>query len=197
MMLKRDIYLSIAAAEVISIFLLPTLINTNSFKKIPLAPLTLFVLYPLVVFFGMYIASILAKRLGFLWQLAKFALVGVLNTSIDFGVYNFLIATTLATKGPGIILINATSFSLALINSFFWNRDWVFGESKKNKFSTFAVVTLIGLLINTGAVFAITTYVNPVLVDTPEVWANIAKLLATGMSLVWNFLGYKLIVFRR
>src|SRR3990167_7647512 len=145
---RRDLLLTLAAALTVGIFLIPTLLNTGLYSKIPSPLLLLFILIPLLATTGMYFIWFIGKKFSILWQLYKFALVGVLNTAIDFGILNFLIAITQVTSGVGIVLINATSFSTALVNSFFWNRDWVFGQTKRSNFVTFAVVTLIGLSIN-------------------------------------------------
>ena len=194
---RKDYLFSLAAAFLISIFALPTLINTGFYSRLPSPILLLFVGLPIFTLAGMVVANFLGQKLGIFWQFAKFALVGVLNTAIDFGILNLLIAITSITGGLGIIFINATSFSTALVNSYFWNRDWVFAGSKRGDLVTFIIVTIIGLSINTGIVFFLTTYVSPVLVTTQAQWANLAKILATGISLVWNFAGYKLIVFKK
>ncbi|OGD86369.1 hypothetical protein A2870_00630 [Candidatus Curtissbacteria bacterium RIFCSPHIGHO2_01_FULL_41_11] len=195
-MSKKDSLLSAAAGLGVAVFLVPTLLNTNIGSKIPLFPLSLLAL-PVFTYGGMFVASIIGRSFPILWQLAKFALVGVLNTAIDFGALNFLIARTGVVSGPLIIALNATSFSLAVINSYFWNKGWVFPEGKKSNFLTFFAVTLVGLAINSGVVFILTTFVSPVFVTSSKLWANLAKVLATGLSLVWNFLGYRLIVFKR
>ena len=196
-MQRRDLLLSLAAAFLIALYLLPTLINTNLIFKIPQPLLLLFVALPILTLIAIYIAWYIAKKIKLLWQLFKFSLVGVLNTAIDFGILNFFIFITQVTSGAGIILINATSFSTALVNSYFWNRDWVFDQTKKSKFLTFAVVTLIGLSINTGVVYILTTYIQPILVTSPTLLANLAKVAATLLSLIWNFTGYKLVVFKK
>src|SRR3989338_9197973 len=196
-MQRRDLLLSLAAAFLIALYLLPTFINTNLIFKIPQPLLLLFVALPILTPIAIFIAWYIAKKNKLLWQLAKFALVGVLNTAIDFGILNFFIGMTGVASGAGIILINTTSFSTALVNSYFWNRDWVFDQTKKSKFLTFAVVTLIGLSINTGVVYILTTYIQPILVTSPTLWANLAKVAATVLSLIWNFTGYKLIVFKK
>lgn len=193
---KKDILLSFSAGLGIAFFLIPTLLNTNLGSKIPLFPVSLLAI-PVITLCGMYVANAISKSLPIIWQLAKFALVGVLNTAIDFGALNFLISRTGVTGGSLIILLNATSFSLAVINSYFWNKDWVFSDGKKSNFVTFFAVTLIGLAINTGIVFGLTTYVPPLLVKSDKLWANLAKVLATGLSLIWNFLGYRLVVFKK
>ena len=193
----RDLFFSLAAAFLIALFLLPTLINTGLYSRLPISPILLFALLPIAATLGMVSASFLGRKIRILWQFAKFGLVGVLNTSIDFGVLNLLIAMMGVTSGVGIILINATSFSTAVGNSYFWNKDWVFPEGKKANFVTFVVVTLIGLSINTLIVYGLTTYVSPILVGSDKLWANFAKVLATLLSLIWNFTGYKLIVFKK
>ena len=196
-MQRRDLLLSLAAAFLIALYLLPTLINTNLIFKIPQPLLLLFVALQILTPIAIFIAWYIAKKNKLLWQLAKFALVGVLNTAIDFGILNFFIGMTGVASGAGIILINTTSFSTALVNSYFWNRDWVFGQTKKSNFLTFMLVTLIGLSINTGVVYILTTYIQPILVTSPTLWANLAKVAATVLSLIWNFTGYKLIVFKK
>lgn len=194
---KHDLLLSLGAALVIGLSLLPTLINTGLYNQVPFLPVLLFLGLPVLVAIGMFVAYFLGRRLAILWQLAKFALVGVLNTAIDFGVLNFLINVSGITSGIGIIFINITSFSLAIINSFFWNKQWVFGEGKQGNFVTFAIVTFIGLSLNTGIVYLLTTFVDPIIVTSDALWANLAKVLATGISMVWNFMGYKMLVFSR
>lgn len=195
--MTKDLLLSLAAAYLTAIFLLPTLINTNVFKKIPFPYVFLFIAFPAVVLTGMLVAKLLGKKIAVFWQLAKFGLVGVLNTAIDFGILNFLISVTQVASGPFIIAMNATSFSAAVVNSYFWNKEWVFSGSKKSSFLVFAVVSVIGIAINSGVVFGLTTFAKPVFVSSPTLWANLAKVLATGLSLVWNFLGYKLVVFKK
>jgi putative flippase GtrA len=37
---------------------------------------------------------------------------------------------------------------------------------------------------------------EPALGLSPQIWENVAKLIATGVYIVWNFIGYKLIVFK-
>lgn len=196
-MSKRDVFLTLAASFMVGLYLIPTLINTGAFSKLPSPFIILFVVLPTVSLVGMFSIHLISKKIALLWQIAKFALVGFLNTAIDFGILNFLSGIFSVTRGAGIIPINAVSVSLAIINSFYWNKDWVFASPKKANFITFVIITVIGLSINTAIVYILTTFFRPIIVDSPALWANVAKALATIVSMVWNFLGYKLIVFRR
>jgi putative flippase GtrA len=133
-------------------------------------------------------------------QLLRFAVVGVLNTGIDFAILNILSYFTHITSGTGIIPLKGVAFLAANINSYLINKKWTFkdntsGEGAK-KFSTYLAVSVVGALINLGAVYLITTYVPPVFGLNKSLWLNAANLVATGLSLIWNFVGYKLIVFR-
>ena len=65
-------------------------------------------------------------------------------------------------------------------------------------FLTFFVISVLGYLINTGIV----VYGSLAISNSPQVQLNadqiknVAKVVATVVSMVWNFLGYKLLVFR-
>jgi len=133
-------------------------------------------------------------------QFGKFIVIGLMNTAIDFAILNFLMWWTGIYSGASIILLNMVSFSIAVFNSYFWNKYWTFKDLDKieaKEFSQFILVTLIGLAINSSIVYGITTLVSPMFGISPELWANLAKVAATGFSLIWNFIGYKFIVFNR
>jgi len=192
---KRDLFYTLAIAYLVSIFSIPFLINTDLMTKIPFVFEFLFVVFPLLCVFGIFVSYLIGRKVLIFWQLAKFGIVGVFNTIMDFGLLNFLILITGIVSGTWMIVMNATSFSLSIFNSYYWNKEWVFPSRKQARFSTFFVLTLIGLGLNTGIVFVFTTYIPPILNLSPILWANIAKVLATGVSLFWNFGAYKLIVF--
>jgi len=135
-------------------------------------------------------------------QISKFVVIGFLNTAIDFAILNLLMWWTGIYSGNWIILLNAIAFSVAVTNSYFWNKYWTFkaketAENKIKEFSQYLAITLVGMALNTATVYLITTFVPPVLGVNKELWANLAKVAATGISLVWNFIGYKFIVFKK
>ncbi len=136
-------------------------------------------------------------------QFSKFFIVGIANTAIDFAVLNAEMFVTGITSGSSLIFFNIVSFSVAVINSYFMNKYWTFedkrpdGEKTAVKFSQFIGVSLVGISINSAIVFAFATFVSPIMGLSPQIWVNIGKLLATGISLIWNFVGYKLWVFKR
>lgn len=157
------------------------------------------VLLPIISLLGLLVADFLGRKFLILWQAAKFALVGVLNTLIDLGVLNILSMLTGITKGFIVGGVNVPGFSVAVVNSYFWNKLWVFQRREKLflDFPQFLAVSVIGILLNSGIIIVLTTYVNPFFGASEELWLNIAKLVAVPANMMWNFLGYKFIVFKR
>jgi putative flippase GtrA len=134
-------------------------------------------------------------------QFSVFVIIGGINTAIDFCVLNIEIKITGITSGSGLFVLNTISFLVAVINSYFMNKYWTFQDvvrkQEETKFAQFIAVSLVGSGINSSIVAGITTYIDPVFGVSLILWANIAKLLATGVSLIWNFIGYKLFVFKK
>lgn len=143
----------------------------------------------------------LLERFPIIKQLAKFVVVGGLNTGIDFLVLNIEMFLTGITSGPWMLIMNSVSFSVATVNSYYFNKYWTFqdknAQSQTFQFSQFLIISIIGISINGGVVYLITTFIPPMFGIGPQLWANLAKVAATGLSLIWNFLGYKFIVFKK
>lgn len=143
----------------------------------------------------------LLERFPIIKQLAKFVVVGGINTGIDFLVLNIEMFLTNITSGPWMFVLNSISFSVATVNSYYFNKYWTFKDkdtaSQTFQFSQFLVISIIGISINGAIVYLITTFIPPMFGINPQLWANLAKVAATGASLIWNFLGYKFIVFKK
>lgn len=78
-------------------------------------------------------------------QGAKFSLVGLSNAVIDFSLYTGL-AALLAVPLDKVYLVKYFSGSMAMINSFYWNRKWTF--KSKAKISRSAVRFLVATLVS-------------------------------------------------
>jgi len=158
---------------------------------------------PILWAIGLGIGRFLFRWLSWIYQFAKFVVVGFLNTAIDFGILNLLSLYTGLTSGFIIGGVNVPGFVVAATNSYFWNKFWVFAHKRKegepvdySDFSTFLIVAVSGALINSGIVVAISTYVSPLFGMSAERWLNIAKVFASAFALIWNFLGFKFFVFK-
>ncbi|MFH1392059.1 MAG: GtrA family protein [bacterium] len=133
-------------------------------------------------------------------QFSKFFLIGMSNTAIDFGILNLLMWLFGIYEGSGIIPIKTTAFFIANINSYFWNKYWTFKQTQKEhaaqEYGKFLIISGVALGIHLLVVYSITTYIQPIIIGK-ELWANFANILAVGLALIWNFIGYKFVVFNK
>ncbi len=208
-MKKRDIIFGLIAGFFVGVLALATFKNLEfelhqkfnwfSIKLIYPFP----VLIPLLVIIGLYIAEILARKIKVIWQLAKFVVVGALNTFIDLGVLNFLIFVTKIDARAGILygLFKFISFSCAATNSYFWNKTWTFEKGSRaetKEFAGFYFVTGIGALINVGVAVFLVKIVGPLFGITPNLWAGaVAPFIGVLCGFMWNFLSYKFLIFKK
>jgi putative flippase GtrA len=135
----------------------------------------------------------------FFFQFGKFVVVGVINTMIDFGVLNLLIWLTAISAGIYFSLFKALGFIFANINSYFLNKFWTFGQHSQvgsGEYGKFFTISLIGLLINVGVASLVVNLIGPRFEIGPTLWANVGAAFGSGAGLLWNFIGYKFIVFK-
>ena len=132
-------------------------------------------------------------------RILKFGSVGVLNTLVDYAVFNALVLGA----GMSVAPANVISYSTGIANSWFWNKRWTFADRPMRyprlALPTFIAVNLVGLVLNTGAVLGLQAL--GVRIGVPEmmseaVYLNIYKTLAITVSYAWNYLATKHFVFR-
>ncbi len=126
----------------------------------------------------------------------KFALVGISGTIIDFGIFNILIYMQFSS-----IFSSTISFFVAVVNNFYWNRNWTYPESKIQSIAPqlvkFSVVSIAGLLIRTilyklieqpNIYFAETILNENILLSSEVVGKNISLAMVIIIILFWNYL---------
>lgn len=190
---------------IISVFLvvmLDALKGEISKEYLPLNVISpVIIIIPLLVALWVYVASRLSSKWDVLFQLGKFLPIGLSNVSIDFGVLNLLIFVSGVEKGLLFSLFKALSFLCAATNSYLWNKFWTF-ESRETKgvgkqFFKFLIVAAVGFVINVTIASVLVNVVGPPGGISPVIWANIAALASLFIVVVWHFLGYKFLVFKK
>jgi putative flippase GtrA len=210
------------------------------------------------------IENLLAQK-PIILQILRFGCIGVLNTALDFVILYALSRLFHVDVKDKIWYVNIFSFSFAAIQSYIWNRFWIFNAEETTKlfvnffrlvlvgilgagsllavlfgadkgygapyyllifvvficleitfwfsfnlrqkgststqvgvqFVEFVIVTGIGAFINSVVLnYGADTLVKAQMGLNPGLILYAAKVGATLVSLVWNFLGYKLFVFR-
>jgi putative flippase GtrA len=122
-------------------------------------------------------------------QIARFLFVGLSAATIEFG--SFLLLYYVANGS--LILANGASFLLGLITSFGLNRQWTFftkGERFDKRMHHQFVLYCVLAAINLGLTL--------LLVEAFGLFGivpAVAKFLAMGITSVWNFVFYRLIIF--
>ncbi|MDP3003963.1 MAG: GtrA family protein [Candidatus Azambacteria bacterium] len=207
---KKDFWLAILAGEIVAWLSLPTLKNIKILELLVKwgIGLKLFVVFwaffvPAGAILGLYLFYLAAKhknKVGFL-QMGKYGVIGVLNTLLNAGIYNFLIFITNIASGFTVDLFFIAAFVITVTNSFLWNRYWAFEQIgtetvSKDAFQFFFVSTVVAV-INIGILHIIVNVIGaPANIDL-KIWANIALALTIITSFFGNFFGYKFIVFKK
>ena len=208
---KKDYGLSVLAGFLIGLLLLPVLKAAKSalYDQFALVSIPFFLI---ATPFGLVIAHYISKKIAIVWQLAKFVIIGVMNTLVDLGILTLLIFVFRAFFQIDSSLVvlagvsaysfyKATSFILANINSYYWNKYWTFSQNSEKKAGTeflqFFTVSLIGFLLNVFMASYVFRAVNPFARLNPDQWALIGAMAGSIAGLAWNFIGYKFIVFKK
>ena len=201
---KSNIVNSFIIGEIIAISLI--LISKN--LKITTVPaidvirsdwLALIIFLPVLISLAVYGAFLLGRIQPVFFEFGKLLVIGLSNAIIDFGVLNLLILLTYIERGHYFSLFKGLSSIAAIVNSYLWNKVWAFegseGEWKKKEFLQFVVVSFIGVIINVVVASLVVNVMGPIGEIPPRVWANFGAFFAIVMGGLWNFLGYKFIVF--
>ena len=136
-------------------------------------------------------------------QFVKFGLVGVINTLVDFLVFqvlNLLVGWTYLAQIAG--------YCCGIVNSYLWNSKWTFKETKTHsgrEMALFLVVNLVSLGVSLGVIWLCREAIG-----ISDAWVagwipqwlsgfvrgdTICKLIATPCAIVVNFIGNRLFVF--
>ncbi len=125
-------------------------------------------------------------------QLFRSLFVGGVATVADFG----MAALVREGLGGGDFVSNAAGFALGLVVNYLISILWVFKKHNMNmakEFVTFSVIGLIGLAINSGIVHVLGNLWNS---DEFRIMFYVAKLVATFITLIWNFAARKIILYK-
>ncbi|MEL3959053.1 GtrA family protein [Caldifermentibacillus hisashii] len=114
----------------------------------------------------------------------KFGIVGLGNTLITIGSYHVFVYL-----GLNYILANVISYLLGMMNSYYWNKNWVFRvkPNEKKTFVKFIFVNMISLLINNFTlillvgIFFLSSTVSQLLATVLGLWINLI------LNKIWTF----------
>jgi len=216
----KDIGVAMVAGFLLSLLMWPILYESRHVTSIGMLYANFIFLVPALTAasgLGMWIAYLIARKIPMILQVARFVLIGGLNTILDNSIltelYKFLVKYGLDAIGASLgvdtaknvlfIIGKTVSFIIASLNSYVWNKFWTFKKSEaekeeknKKELLAFYAVTLVGFGINV-LVAKLIFSLGPLGGVTEEQWVQLSGLSATAASLVWNFVGYKFFVFKK
>jgi len=121
-----------------------------------------------------------------LHKFLKFGVVGLSGVIVDFGI-TFLFRNILKINQ---YISNAVGFTLAASSNYFLNRIWTFKSNNPKvlvEFGEFFIISIIGLGINSLILW--------VLVSKFKFKFYFSKVIAIGITTIWNFVGNLIFTF--
>lgn len=170
--------------------------------EIGLYKLLLDFLLPVLAVVCLWIAYKIGRKLLFVYQAAKHILVGVFATVVDlkfFELLTWLFSFVAVIISP--VVSKAISFLISTSIKYWGNKHWAFGVNEENhvvkEFVQFLIITFVGLLLDISSFFYFTNILGPQFSTPEDLWVKLSVLFAAVVAAIWNFLGYKFIVFKK
>lgn len=124
-------------------------------------------------------------------EVVTYGVVAIINTAIDFALFNGLIAL-------GALKANTISTVVATTTSFLMNRHWVYRDRPRkalhHEYALFFGVNLVGLVIQ-EVVLALASLGVHDMADH-RLQLNLYKCLGVAVAMIFRFWAYRTLVFR-
>lgn len=122
-------------------------------------------------------------------SILKFAIVGCINTGMDFITFTFL----LSVFGINKLLCQVGGYSMGVINSFVLNKLWTFNDKKEKtntvaQFVKFVITNIISLGIS---LVGLNILSNKLCINV-----YVSKIIVTLFLQIFNYVVYKLFIFK-
>lgn len=200
---KSDFILALAIGEISAVMMLYITNNLSEENQIfaVFAPYAFYLLFIFPIFCALVVAggALFNKFLSSSHKFSKFLLVGGMNFLLDMTILNFLVFSTGIASGATQSGFKGLSFLIAVMSSFALNKYWTFNKKESDNIKKEAVgffaVSLVGLGINLGVDYFFVNAVSPFGSMPTRAWAQFSAMLASVAGLLWNFVGYKFMVF--
>lgn len=212
---KKDLITGTSVGFLVGLLMLPVLKAAKP-ALFDAVAISLIPFFTIATPLGLLVAYYISKKIALVWQLAKFGVIGVLNTLVDLGILQYLIFAFREYFGivpeqefsfPFFYAISlytiykSFSFVAANVNSYYWNKYWTFEnrseENNKSGFLSFFLISLVGFFLNVLIASYIFNSINPMAGMNSDQWGLIGAMAGTVSGLAWNFVGYKFIVFKK
>lgn len=163
--------------------------------------LTIWLIFPTVALLFLWMAQVISRKLPFVFQAAKFILVGAAATVVDLKLFEFGWAFFLPHIESAVIVAKGSSFIIATLLKYWGNKKWAFQKHGKEnihkEIAQFFSVTLVGLVIDLLSFSYFVNILGPQFGIPGAIWVKISVIFAGIAAALWNFSGYKFLVFKK
>ena len=200
-MKKIDVVLSLVTGEGVA-WLFIWLIKNSPNLNFPFLNWLLPILFPILAVFALWVSYTIGKKYLFVYQLAKFLLIGAFFAIFDLIILNLLMEEFGISKDSGLkySLFVAISFVIATTVKYVADKYWAFEKSEKGQmgveFVKFFLITLVSGVIQVGVASVVFNALSSSGM-TDVVLGNVGKILGIAVASVFNFICYKFIVFKK
>lgn len=195
-----DIIFSLVAGRFIG-FLLSDFLRELGIELLLFENLILWIILPFFSLFCLWLAYLIGKKLLFVFQAAKHLLVGAFAVVIDLKVFEFLVWLFAIFFPVNLLAPKGISFLLATFLKYLGNKYWAFQKHEKENLNRevikFLCITLLGLLMDMGIFYYLVKITGPQFNLSLEGWVKLSVIFAALAAALWNFLGYKFLVFKK
>lgn len=197
---KKDLFFSIITGLITGFVAWRIFIFLNLPSPYTISWAWLLIAVPILWILGVKLGYFLGRWMGFFNQFGKFAAIGFTNAAVDFGILNLLIAKTGEMAGLMYAGFKALSFIAATSHSYIWNKYWAFnagGTRGQAEFVKFFSVSILALAVNVGIASFVVNLIPPIPGVDARVWANMGAIAGSAIALVFSFVGFKMVVFKK
>ncbi|MBI3631380.1 MAG: GtrA family protein [Candidatus Staskawiczbacteria bacterium] len=150
---------------------------------------------PIISLACLWLAYLIGRKFLFIFQAAKYFLVGVLATIVDLKLFELLI------WGISPVISKGISFLISTSIKYWGNKHWTFEKPEKDgikkEIFQFISVTVVGLGLDVGSFYYFTKIMGPQFSAPENIWIKLSVIFAALVAAIWNFLGYKFLVFKK
>ncbi len=134
-------------------------------------------------------------------EVARFGVVGVLATILDWGIFYILTHFTLIHY----VVASIIGFSVSVIFNYLFSRIWVFhvkeNQNVLREFVLFLITSMIGMGINTLVLWVCVEWlfvkISVFSALPSDITELMGKAVATVVVMAWNYLIRKFLVFKK
>ena len=152
-----------------------------------------FIILPVLSVGGLLLCDTIGRKYLFIDQAGKFALAGAFADVIDIKVFQLLILLV-----PFSLFFKGVSFIIAMAIKYWTNKHWAFEQHERDNMGRelvqFFLVTLVGLALDVASFYYFSRIKTGI---STHFWVELSIIFAALVAALWNFLGYKFLVFKK